>query len=64
MSSDNRDIVRIDSYDDTRFSQMVLNQHGAYLIDGEPYEVEIIDNITAIVMGKVCSIGCRFRGTV
>lgn len=52
MSSDNRDIVRINSYDDTRFSQIVLNQHGAYLIDGEPYEVEIIDNITAIVRGK------------
>ena len=56
MSSDNRDIVRIDSYNDTRFSQTVLDQHGAYLIDGEPYEVEIIDNITAIVRGKDASV--------
>ena len=47
-----RDVVRIDSYDDDRFSQQVLNQHGAYIIDGEPYEVEIVDSITAAVRGK------------
>lgn len=41
MSSDNRDIVRINSYDDTRFSQTVLNQHGAYLIDGLFYRMQI-----------------------
>ncbi|MBQ6415067.1 MAG: GNAT family N-acetyltransferase [Butyrivibrio sp.] len=47
-----RNIERVDSYEDSRFSQRVLNQHGAYLIDGEPYEVEIVDTITAVVRVK------------
>ena len=45
-------IVRIDSYEDSRFSRTVLSQHGAYLIDDSPYEVEIKDPATAIVRGK------------
>lgn len=45
------DIKRMDSYDDKRFSQSVLNQHGAYLIDNQPYEVEIISKDSAIVRG-------------
>lgn len=45
------DIVRVNSYHDPRFSQIVLNQHGAFLIDGCPYEVEIISSHEAIVRG-------------
>ncbi len=52
VGNSKRDVVRIDFYDDNRFSQQVLNQHGAYIIDGEPYEVEIVDSITAVVRGK------------
>ena len=48
---DNVDIVRINSYDDIRFSKTVLLQHGAYLISGEPYEVEIIGKDTALIRG-------------
>ncbi len=47
-----RNIIRINSYEDFRFSRNVLNQHGAYIIDGEPYEVEIVDSTTAVVRGK------------
>lgn len=44
-------IKRIDSYTDNRFSKTVLNQHGAYLIDNKPYEIEIISLDSAIVRG-------------
>lgn len=46
------DITRIDSYDDGRFSKIVLNQHGAYLVDNEPYQVEIINSISAVIRGN------------
>ena len=46
------EITRINSYDDKRFSIIVLNQHGAYLIDNEPYEIEIVSKDTAIVRGN------------
>ncbi|MCR5254633.1 MAG: hypothetical protein K6D96_01755 [Acetatifactor sp.] len=46
------EITRINSYDDKRFSQIVLNQHGAYLVDDEPYEIEIVSKDTAIVRGN------------
>ena len=46
------DITRIDTYDDERFSQKVLNQHGAYLISGDPYEIEIINTTEAVVRGN------------
>ena len=46
------DIQRIDNYTDTRFSKTVLEQHGAYLIDGEPYEIEITGPAEAVVRGK------------
>ena len=46
------DIRRIDSYRDPRFSQTVLYQHGAYLVDGEPYEVEITGPDRAVVRGR------------
>ena len=45
------EIKRINSYDDNRFSQTVLNQHGCYLADGMPYEVEIISDYEAVISG-------------
>lgn len=35
-------VNRINTYTDSRFSKKVLNQHGAFLIGDEPYEVEIV----------------------
>ena len=46
------DIKRIDGYSDERFSKTVLDQHGAYLIDDEPYEIEIICENAALVRGR------------
>lgn len=46
------DVKRIDSYTDGRFSRTVLLQHGAYLVDGEPYEIEITGQRKAVVRGK------------
>ncbi|MGM9603155.1 MAG: hypothetical protein ACI3W5_16410 [Faecousia sp.] len=45
------DIQRINTYDDNRFSQTVLHQHGCFLADGKPYEVEIISDYEAIICG-------------
>ena len=45
------DIQRIDNYTDSRFSKTVLQQHGAYLIGGEPYEIEITGPSEAVVRG-------------
>lgn len=45
------EIQRVDAYCDHRFSQTVLFQHGAFLVDGEPYEVEIIGKDSAKVKG-------------
>ena len=45
-------IKRIDSYIDNRFSKTALNQHGAYLIDNKPYEIEIISLDSTIVKGE------------
>lgn len=44
-------IERINNYCDPRFSQSVLNQHGTYLVDGKPYEIEIISDYEAQVRG-------------
>ena len=46
------EIKRINSYDDNRFSQTVLHQHGCFLADGKPYEVEIISDYEAIIYGE------------
>ena len=46
------EIRRVDEYSDERFSKKVLLQHGAYLIDDEPYEIEIVNNDSAVVRGK------------
>lgn len=45
-------IERINTYQDLRFSQTVLNQHGCFLAEGEPYEVEIISEWEATVRGR------------
>lgn len=50
------DILRIDGYSDERFSGTVLKQHGAYLISGEPYEIEITGSADAVVRGKDPSV--------
>lgn len=51
MGQEKPEIQRIDSYQDPRFSQRVLDQHGAFLVDGEPYEVEIMGEELAQVRG-------------
>ncbi len=45
------EIVRINSYSDLRFSPKVLAQHGAFVVDGAPYEVEITAADTAVIRG-------------
>lgn len=49
-------IQRINTYHDNRFSQKVLNQHGCFLVEGEPYEVEIISSFEAVIRGKGSTI--------
>lgn len=44
-------ITRINRYDDHRFSQEALNQHGCYLADGVPIEIKIISQREAIIKG-------------
>ena len=45
-------IERINTYHDERFSDKVLKQHGAFLVDEKPYEVEIISDTEAVVRGE------------
>lgn len=45
------DVIRVNTYKDPRFSQTVLHQHGAFLVDGEPYEVEVVGENAAQVRG-------------
>ncbi len=42
-------IKRIDSYNDSRFSRKVLNQHGAYTVNNVPCSFEVISKDEAIV---------------
>lgn len=49
-------IKRVDSYQDSRFSETTLLQHGCFLADDLPYEVEIITNSEAVVRGADCRI--------
>lgn len=46
------DIQRINTYNDNQFSRAVLLQHGCFLVDGKPYEVEIISDYEAIIRGE------------
>lgn len=45
------EIKRIDTYKDDRFSQRVLHQHGCFLVEDAPYEVEIISDCEAVIRG-------------
>lgn len=45
------DVTRINTYQDDRFSQEALDQHGCYLADGMPCEVCIISQDTATITG-------------
>lgn len=46
------DIQRINTYNDNQFSKAVLLQHGCFLVDGKPYEEEIISDYEAIIRGE------------
>ena len=46
------EIKRITEYNNLLFSEIVLKQRGAFLIDEEPYEIEIISSDSALVRGK------------
>lgn len=46
------EIKRINTYTDDRFSQRVLLQHGCFLVDEAPYEIEIISDFEAMIRGK------------
>lgn len=50
------EIERVDVYDDGRFSQKVLYQHGCFLVRGAPYEVEIVSAVSAVVRGSDQSV--------
>ena len=45
------EIQRIDTYADSRFSECALFQHGCFLVEGKPYEIEIISDFEAVVRG-------------
>ena len=46
-------IDRINTYDDNRFSQEALYQHGCYIVDGDvPVEIKIISQTEAIIKGE------------
>ena len=44
-------IIRIDIYKDSRFEEATLMQHGCFLVEDVPYEIEIISNSEGIVRG-------------
>lgn len=45
-------IKRINTYHDPRFSQTALNQHGCFLAEDEPYEIEILSDHEAVIRGR------------
>lgn len=45
-------IERIDELHDGRFREAVLKQHGAFLVDGAPCEVEIIGERSAVIRSE------------
>ena len=47
---------RINAYEDARFSKKVLYQHGCFLADDKPYEIEIISDSEAVVRGEDAAI--------
>lgn len=49
-------LKRIDVYQDSRFSETTLLQHGCFLVDDAPYEIEILSDREAMVRGADSSI--------
>lgn len=45
------EIKRINSYKDDRFSGKALLQHGCFLVDEAPYEIEILSDFEAVIRG-------------
>lgn len=43
------EITRVDTYTDHRFSEKVLQQHGCFLAEGMPCEIEILSDFEAMV---------------
>lgn len=50
------EIKRINTYEDARFSEKALYQHGCFLADGKPYEIEIISDSKAVVRGEDAAV--------
>lgn len=50
------EIQRINTYTDERFSREALMQHGCFLVNDAPYEVNIISDFEAIVLGEKTEI--------
>lgn len=46
------EIKRINTYEDVRFSKKALYQHGCFVVDGNPYEIEIISDSEAVIRGE------------
>ena len=46
------EIERINCYEDERFSKTALYQHGAFLVNGRPYEVEVTGRDSAVIRGE------------
>lgn len=46
------EIQRINTYNDKRFSQKVLHQHGGFLAEAQPFSVEIISVFEAVISGE------------
>ena len=51
MNTEDMEITRVNTYQDGRFSEKVLRQHGAFLVNGKPCEVEIISGTEAVIRG-------------
>ena len=46
------EIKRINTYEDVRFSKKALYQHGCFIVDGNPCEIEIISDSEAVIRGE------------
>lgn len=49
-------VQRVDGYSDPQFRKTVLLQHGGFLIDGRPWEIEIMDGDWAVIHGNPKSL--------
>ncbi len=48
-------VQRINGYTDSRFPLEILRQHGAFLVNGEPWTFQIVSDCTAIVNAPAIS---------